>query len=305
MIRYHQFFCSGLKVIGNYFRAKPCDERLVSGFEGDSRFVDYNTNNQTGLSHGECEIIGNTIIGGRGDLANVFSDNYIYLFAYGAITVYGNTFGGTEATTNATTSAGIVWNSEAVGNGGQTALTITGNTFGVNCDYMDNISISNGTSTSALRRLKSLVVTGNTSLGQNQYFVKMASTNTVPGVQDIRICENNVNGEFNTFRPPASTNSRAIEVSGVSGDVCDVSRNTIRSKFYGIETNNHTGRFVADYNEMVNVTTRWLGNIPIITDRRNNAPSEAAADSSIYVRENGSAGNSFYVRQSGAWTLIG
>lgn len=306
MMRYHQFYCQGLKVIDNYFRAKPCNERLVAGFEGDSRFVDYNTNLLGNFGHGVCTIAGNTIIGGRGDVANAMDDWYINLIAYGSISVTGNSFGSTSETTNATVSVGVFWNHEAVGGQGNAALSIIGNDWNAECDFMDNISIANGGTTPANRRLKTLVIEGNTSLGQFQYFNKMANTNTSFGVQDCRIQNNNVSGEFNTFFDKNSTNSRAIKVSGSEAtDVLDVSRNTIRDKYYGIETNGHAGRFVADYNEMMGVTTRWLGPIPIISDRRDNAPSEAAADGSTYIRTNGIAANSFYVRQAGAWTLIG
>jgi len=306
MLRYHQFHCEGLTVTGNHFRAKPCDERLVAGFEGDARFVDYNTNLLGNYGHGVCTITGNTIIGGRGDAANSFDDWYINLIAYGSITVTGNTFGSTPETTNAYASIGIFWNAEAVGGQGNATLSILGNDWNATCDYMDNISIANGGSTPANRRLKSLVIEGNTSLGQLQYFNKMGVTGTAFGVQDCRIQNNNISGEFNTFFDKNSSNSRAIEVAGSeTTDVLDVSRNTIRDKYYGIETNGHAGRFVADYNELIGVTTRWLGAIPVIFDRRDHAPNEAAADGSVHIRTNGIAGNSFYVRQAGAWTLMG
>ena len=308
MLRYHQFYCSGLSVVGNYFRAKPCNERTVAGFEGAAMFLHYNTNLNGDFSHGVCTVADNTIIMGRGDAAKSAADWGIYLIAYGSISVTGNSFDSTDSTVNALgSSVGIYWNAESTGpTGGKTTLAITGNTFSLNLDYTNNITISNGAATDAGRRLKQLVVEGNTSLGQAQYFLQMSVTNTFYGVQDIKVCNNLVNGEFNTLWSPASSNSRAIEVGGSeTTDMCDVSKNVIRGKYYGIETNGHSGRFVADYNEFISVTTRWLGAIPIISDRRDNAPTDAAADGSSYIRTNGIVANVLYMREAGAWVVVG
>lgn len=308
MMRYHQFYCSGLKVINNYFRAKPCSDRLAMGFEGNSSFVHYNTNLNLDLSHGACTITGNNIITGRGDAANSASDWDLFLVAYGAISIIGNTWDSTSETTNASGSnVSVYWNAESKGStAGNTTMSVVGNTFGVNCDYTNNITISNGSATEAGRRLKQLVVEGNTSLGQAQYFVQMSATSTFYGVQDIKISNNIINGEFNTLWDSANSNSRAIEVSASEAtDMIDVSKNTIRGKFYGIETNSTTVRFTADWNAFINVSTRWLGTIPTVSEREVGAPTYSPADGSFHTDITGAVGATLYARQSGAWTLIG
>lgn len=308
MMRYHQFHCEGFKVIDNHFRAKPCSERTVAGFEGDARFVDYNTNLLGNFGHGGCTITGNTIVGGRGDAANSLDDFYMFLIAYGSISITGNTFQGTSETTNAFASVGILWNAESVGGQGNATLAITGNTWNAECDFMDNISISNGATTAANRRLKSLVITDNSTLGQFQYFVKQAITNTAFGVQDTKISNNLISGEFNTKFDKNDSNSRGIELSGSeSTDVLDVSKNTIRDKFFGIETNGYAGEATADYNKMIGVTTRYTGSTAniITADRLPNAPTEANADTSVYYRTNGITANVLHVREAGAWVVVG
>lgn len=306
-IRYHQFHCSGITVIGNNFRAKPCSERTTSGFEGCADFLHYNTNLLGNYGHGNCVVSGNSITLGRGDSANSADDWGVFLVAYGSISVTGNTFDESPETTNAKGgSVGISWNGESVGGQGTATLSITGNAWSGACDYQNNIYISNSATTAANRRLKQLVVTGNASMGQSQYFIAMSNTNTAFGVQDIKIQDNLINGEFNILFDKNNSNSRAIEVSGSEAtDMCDVSKNIIRGKYYGIETNNHSGRFVADYNEFIDVNTRWLGAIPIISDRRDHAPSDAAADGSMYIRLNGITANVLYIREAGAWRVVG
>ncbi len=306
-IRYHQFHCTGLTVIGNDFRAKPCSERVTSGFEGSGDFMHYNTNLLGNFGHGKCSVSGNVIMLGRGDDANAVNDWGVYLIAYGSISVVGNSFDESPETTNARGgSVGIYWNAESVGGQGNSTLSVVGNTWNAACDYQNNIVISNGGSTKDNRRLKQLTVNGNTTLGQSQYFVSMSNTGTSYGVQDLKISENLISGEFNILFDKNNTNSRAIEVSGSeTTDMCDVSKNVIRGKYYGVETNNHSGRFVADYNEFIDVNTRWVGVIPIISDRGDNAPTDAAADGSMYIRLNGITANVLYMREAGAWRVVG
>ena len=306
MIRYHQFYCTGLTVTENFFRAKPCDERLVAGFEGDSRFVDYNTNLLGNFGHGTANISNNTIVCGRGDAANSLADWYINTIAYGSINISNNVFTSTNEVSNANISIGIFWNPEAVGSQGIATMAIKANTFSSSCDWLDNIVIANGATTPAQRRLKQLVVEGNTSLGQAQYFFKVGNTGTSYGVQDLRITNNLINGEYNLLFPTASSNSRAIQFGGSeSSDIEDVSRNTIRSKYYAFQRNTSSAVATADYNEFLGITTAWLGAIPITTERSNSAPTSAAADGSVYIRKDGVVGFSFYVRQAGAWTVVG
>lgn len=308
MLRYHQFHCSGVTVSDNHFRAKPCSERTVAGFEGDARFIDYNTNLLGNYSHGVCTITGNTIIGGRGDAANTMDDWYINLTAYGSITITGNSFGSTSETTNAQSSIGILWNSEAIGGQGNAALSIIGNDWNAECDYMDNISISNGGSTAANRRLKTLIVEDNTTLGQYQYFVKMAATNTAYGVADCRINHNNISGEFNVVFDKNSSNSRAIEVSGSEAtDNLDLSKNITRDKYYGVETNGYSGTAHADSNRYTGVTNKYLLSYAnfITTDRGAGATAETPASGSVYYRTDGAPGTLVFVRNGGVWTSIG
>jgi hypothetical protein len=305
MIRYHQFHTSGLSIVGNYFRSKPCSERTVAGMEGDSRFIDYNTNLLGDYRYGNCEITGNTIIGGKGDAANTFTDSYINLYAYGAISVSANTFDSTSETSNEYSSTGISWNSEALGGQGVATLSITANTWSANCDPMENISISNGATTAANRRLKQLVVQGNTSLAQAQHFIGMSNVSTTYGVQDINISNNLVSGEFNTTFDKTSSNSRAIEChSSEATDIAQVNENIVRDKYYAFESG-HFGLFIANDNEISGVTTEYLGTIPRFRTRRNNAPSAAAPDGSEYIRLDGVAGYVLYIREAGTWVAIG
>lgn len=307
MIRYHQFYCTGVKVSSNTFRALPSEDRLTAGFEGGADFFHYNTNLNGDFAHGACSVEGNNIVMGRGDAANSARDWGVYLIGYGALSITGNSFDGQEGTVNASGGDGIFWNAESTAAiGGKATLSIVGNSFSVNCDYVENIVISNGAATDAGRRLKQLVVEGNTSLGQGQYFLKMSVTNTFYGVQDLKVVNNLINGAFNTLWNPASTNSRGIEVGGSEAtDFCDVSKNVIRDKYYGIETNSHSGRIIADFNEFFGITSRWLGAVPLISDRRDNAPVDTAQDGSMYIRENGTTGNVLYMREAGAWVVVG
>jgi len=303
MIRYHQFYCSGVVVKGNYFRAKPSDERLVAGFEGQASFFHYNTNLATGVGYGSCVVSDNVIISGNGDLAKSAQDWMIYLIACGAISITGNTFDSSVGTTNAFVSIGIFWNGQSAGvTGGKATLNIIGNSFSEQCDYMNNISISNGGSTDDARRLKQLNISNNNSMAQGQYFLTTSATGTFFGVQDTIVSDNIISGEFNTLWDSSSTNSRAIEIAGSeTTDFAEVSRNVVRDKYYAIETNEHAGLFYADKNRFIGVTSKFLGSVPIISDIDIGAPTLAAKDGSEYIQRDGITSNVLFIRESGVW----
>ena len=272
MIRYHQFYCEGLKVTDNHFRAKPCDERLVAGFEGFASFVNAYTNLTGDFSHGNCEITGNTIIGGGGDAAAAaaagvdMSDWLIFLYAYGGTTICDNTFSSNSVTSNLYGEVGIFWNSESSSaDDGTAGLNISDNVWTAKCDAMQNIVIANGEPTAAGRRLKSLSVTDNISLAQLQYFLSVSTTNTAFGVQDTLVSGNLVSGEFNTIYDKNNTNSRALSIAGSEAtDICTISNNTIRDKYYGILPNSYAGIFIEHDNTMTGVTERFDTTSPAI-----------------------------------------
>ena len=279
-IRYHQWHCSGLKITNCDFRAKPCDERTTVGFEGGATFAGI-FNSLTGdYSHGDSEVIGNTIVLGNGDVANTEPDYGINMYPYGDIRIIGNKFDGIATTTNANYGTCIYYNAET-GNGGDGSgsLLIEGNTFGKLNSYNYNIVFANGSNTSDYaRRCKSFIVRNNISLSQLQYFVQMLATKTYYGCRQTQISGNNIAGTFNTIYSKVSTNSRAISPSSsVATDQFIANDNNILDTYYGFigaglaATVNAT----LENNKFTGVTTRSNGSFLNVSKRSGAATSIA------------------------------
>lgn len=303
-IRYHQWRCEGLDIINNNHRAKPCDERTASGFEGVGSFCNINSGNESiDISTGLVSISGNTIILGRGDSANTTTDRGVNFFNQGSTIINDNTFSSTTATTNAYAEVGISWNSESNFQKGDAVATITSNTFGENLDYCDNITIANGVTTAASdRRLKKLTIANNTSIGQLQYFININSTSTYYGVQDVLLSNNIIDGSKNTVFNSASTNSRTYSfASSETSDLIVISNDIVRDKYYLSVSSSIAG--VLTMNDMVlsGLTTRYIGKIPVSRERGTGTPEGAivAAVGSTFYRDDGGVGTSFYVKESG------
>jgi len=263
-IRYHQFLCSGVTVEGNYFRAKPCSERTVAGFEGWASFADINTNASGDYNHGQSIIANNTIVLGNGDSANSLADSGVNVYVYGSVVIEGNSFDGIADTTNARGGMSfITYNAESAGGNGIGSLIINANAFGVNSDYFNNIAFANGSSVSEYaRRCKLLVVTNNVSNGQNQYFLDMDgnSAATYKGCRQTIIANNIIDGTYNTVFTSASTNSRAIRYTASEAtDQGWITGNIIKGKYTGfLGTPNNTPHVVE--NQFDGVTFNDFGN---------------------------------------------
>lgn len=265
MLRYHQWHCSGVAVINNRFRAKPCSERLATGFEGAAIFAFLDTNLTGDYSHGKAVVSGNTVVLGNGDSANSREDFGVYATCFGDVTITGNTFDGSADTSNAYVGRFIYYAAEANSGNGKGSLSIAGNTFGVNSSYINNISIFNGSPISDYqRRLKSLVVSDNISMSQAQYFLDMTAGSSVTylGVRHSVIESNIIVGTHNTLFDAASTNSRAIRLgANQATDILICRDNIIKDKYYAFDGNavHASADVLLDNNRIAGVTTYSLG----------------------------------------------
>lgn len=306
MIRYHQWYCSGLNINDIYFRAKPCSERTTVGFEGGGVFAHIVTNLTGDHSHGSIVIDDVECILGKGDSANSITDYGIFINVYGAFTIGTINFDSCTETTNAYTEEGIRYNAQYSGGSmGFGTLNIDTITFSRNCDYMQNIVIANGANTAAERRLKQLYINNFTSNGQLQYALLVYGFGTTYGVQDVNIAQLTVNGENNSVYNSSSTNSVAMLVNASeSSDVFHVESLTVRSKNIiasGTAFSGSVGNFTINGLKAYNVTTYWSTVVPVVHMTGLNTPESAipANIGSTYRRTNGGAGTCFYVKESG------
>lgn len=270
-IRYHQFLCSGVEVSGCKFRAKPSSERGTAGFQGAAVFCYLDTNQTGDHAHGEGRVFGNDIHLSNGDAANNLTDYGVMVSTYGSTVIETNNFDGDADATNAFDATGIYLGYEPVGGDGKASVIIKGNTWGWNCSYQNNIRIANGSAVAAYnRRLKSLVVQGNISNSQGQYFLDMTSNSAVAylGVAHSIIDDNVVIGTYNTLWDSGSTNSRAFQLAASeAGDVLVISGNTVKDKnrFSQIASINAGAVVVARDNNLIGVTTEASGGTLALT----------------------------------------
>lgn len=323
-IRYHQWLCSGILIQGNNFRAKPCSERTTAGFEGGAIFAVIDTNLTGDYSFGKSVVTSNTVVLGNGDNANSLSDYGVEIFVYGQVIVENNAFDGSSESTNAYGGTCVYYGAEAVGGDGTGSLVVNGNTFGRFCSYLNNIALGNGSNVSEYhRRCKSLIVTNNISMSQLQYFLDMSgnSGTTYQGVRQVVISGNTIDGTYNTVFNSASTNSRAINyVSTDANDEAIICNNLIRSKYYGfISSLGAPANVPSIYNNTLVAVTANLflhdgfysatdgitltnGITAVIAITGANTPEGAvtAPVGSLFLRNNGGANTTLYVKESGA-----
>ncbi len=265
MIRYHQWYCTDITVTNCQFRAKPCNERTTSGFEGAAIFANFDTNLTGDYSHGKCLASNNIIALGNGDSANSLTDFGITVYCFGDIIVNNNQFDGVASATNAYAATGIYYGGESTGGDGKGTLVIDGNTFGVNSSYVNNISIGNGSNLSEYkRRLKQLIVSNNISFSQAQYFLDMTANSaaTYLGVRHSIIEGNTIVGTYNTVFNSASTNSRAFQLAATeTTDMMILRDNIVKDKniFAVAGSVNASADTLIENNRMAGVTTVFFG----------------------------------------------
>lgn len=303
MIRYHQFYNSGLVIEDCNFRAKPCSERTTSGFEGGAVAFGLYTNLTGDLSHGSCIVKNNTIILGNGDNASVggIIDYAVLEDLYGAIVFEGNTIDGIVTTTNAYANVGF---RQSPVFDGINSITIKGNTWGPKNSYTTAISLSSSSNTSAHdRRTKSLIVEGNTCFSKSSYFLDMngnASSTTYEGVAYTSVKNNTVIGTYDTVFNKNNANSFGIRVSAnQSTDVMIVKDNILIDVKQGIVASlvgSSTTR-IFDNNQMVGVTTAYTGANATPYDHKNGTFTPI-------LKGSGTAGTPTMTFAGGTWTRI-
>lgn len=323
-IRYMQFLCSGILVQGNNFRAKPCSERTTAGFEGGAVFAAIDSNQTGDYSFGKSVVESNTVVLGNGDNANSLSDYGVEIFAYGQVIIEGNAFDGSSESTNGYAGTCVYYAAEPAGGDGTGSLVVNGNTFGRFCSYLNNIIVSNGSNISEYqRRCKSLIVTNNISMSQLQYFLDLSgnSAATNQGVRQVVISGNTIDGTYNTVFNSASTNSRAINyVSTNASDEAVICNNLILNKYYGLFASGGAPANVPTIynNTLAGVTINNIlhdgfyaatdgialtnGTTAVIAVTGANTPEGAvtAPVGSLFLRNNGGANTTLYVKESGA-----
>ena len=264
-IRYHQFLCSDIKVINNNFRAVPCNDRTTAGYEGAALFTNLDTNQTGDYSFGKSIVDGNIITLGNGDSANTLIDFGVAIYCYGDVTITNNQIDGIATATNAYSSVGIYYGAEAVGGDGKGTLVIDGNVFGALNSYCNNISLGNGSSSTAYkRRLKEFVVSNNISLSQAQYFVDMTANSvaTYLGVEHSIITGNTIIGTYNTVYNSADTNSRVFQLAATEAtDILIVKDNIVKDKnrFAMASSVSASADTLIENNRMAGVTTVFVG----------------------------------------------
>jgi hypothetical protein len=267
LIRYSQYQHNGLTVTNCRMYAKPCNER-TAGFEGSASFVYIVNANVGNFSHGNYLITGNRVIFGNGDLANSVFDEGITNASYGHMVVANNFFDGIATATNANGDGAYVTSTQS--GTGYATLTVTDNTIGALSSYMNGIRVVNGASTSANdRKLKSLIVTGNTCSSQLQYFLdtNAGGSNTHEGVAYTQIENNTVIGTFNTVFNKTSTNSFAYRLSATEAtDVLKLRNNITVDKYYNVINAlprgvNAAASVISDSNSVVGVNTPYTGGV--------------------------------------------
>lgn len=305
LIRYHQFHCSGLDIDGIYFRAKPCNERLTVGFEGDATLASINTNLTGNYSHGATTISNIIMILGHGDLANSLFDYGIHMFHYGVTNISNVACDATTETTNATGDYFIRAAPEVGGADGFALLNIDNVTFSKNCDYGSNIIIENGAPTAAQRRLKQVNISNITSYGQGGSVVQVGKTSTCFGVEALNLSNITCDGSDNSVWDSASTNSRALALNcSEADDTITIDTLNIRDTYYAVlsdQVNCTAGNFTIKDLKKKGVTSDYSLDIPVIDVVGTGDPEGAVTANigSIFRRADGGATTSIYIKESG------
>jgi hypothetical protein len=306
LIRYHQFYCKGAYVKNIMFRAKPCSERTIAGFEGAGDAVTFSTNlNAAGLDGGPMEILGGYVQGGNGDAANSQADNLISCNGYGVFKCgAGLVVDGIPDSVNAFSSSAVFYRSESNGGTGYGEVHVDV-TFGKNASWYNNVLISNGASLAADRRAKVASVTG-TSYAQSQHYLDMdgGSTAAFKGVERLILCDIVIDGANSRFAP-TSTNSRAFRFVSSPGDQILGNNVSVSNKYYEFNDGGIDADTVFRISDYVSkgTTTRMLGpRAPVLTLDVVGTPEsvEVAAVGSTARRSDGGAGTAFYVKETGS-----
>lgn len=333
-IRYIQFYCEGIKVVNSYFRAKPCNERTVAGFEGSAILVSFGQNLSADLTNGYSLAENNVFILGNGDAANSQTDYGVYADCYGDIIVQGNTFDGISVTSNAFGGECVRYNATATGGNGHGTFVCSNNIFGSYCSYNNSIVFSNGAASNALRRCKLFVCNGNVSASQLQYFLQIADPppGGGSGCRMTIISNNTIDGTLNTVFDKNNINSRAMSYSFTdANDQVFILNNQIRAKNIGIIADGATvnSPFVAgnSYYDVANIAfgpsppqNSYLNKIfvdangaiypkagAVFWTTGSGSPETVvtAPVGSLYSRTDGGANTTLYVKESGSGTTAG
>lgn len=265
MLRYHQFYCSGVEVTGCDFRAKPSSERGTSGFEGAAVFCWLDSNLTGDHAFGDGRVSGNRVKLSNGDATNSLTDYGVEVSTYGLVVIEGNTFDGDSSTTNAFDATGIYLVYEAIGGDGKSSAVISNNIWGHFCSYQNSIRVANGSNTSAYqRRLKSLEVKGNISNSQSQYFLDLTanSSATYLGVERVVVQGNTVIGSYNTQWNSASTNNRAVQLAATESTDIFIFRDNIikdKNRVFQVVSVHASAPIIIEDNILVGYTTEYAG----------------------------------------------
>lgn len=244
-VRYHQWHCTGISILNNFFKARPCSERTTDPYRGPASFCTLSTNLTGNYTHGNAVVKGNTIILGNGDAtatSGPYVDLGVQVQCYGACLIEGNSFDGSAETTNATNSNKQIHYAvgELAAQDGKATLDIVGNTFGANSSYSSNIVFDNNSVTSdAMRRCKQLVVSDNTSLSQGLGFLIMIGpTGSYRGCAQSVVVGNVIDGTDNVLYPPANSLSVGVYVGGsAASDQLTFCANMIKGKYDAFKMN--------------------------------------------------------------------
>lgn len=269
LLRYQQFKASNLSITNCFFRAKPSSERIVSGFEGSSEFLDAADNlvSSSTTNYGSVLVSGNTIINGHGDDANTIYDYLLEIETSGTINIYGNNFDGHSDSGNrylpdpavnviANTVIYCDFSKDNAANG-VSFINISGNEFGENCKA-NNILIENSHDTDALRKCKTAIIMGNTSYSKNNYFFANSRLNTYSsnGISNLTISNNIIDGA-NDAITSASIYSRGLFLVSSASDVITISNNDCSNMntFINDVSVNASTKVSSYSNQITNVTT--------------------------------------------------
>lgn len=235
-IRNHQFYTSGVKIANNQVIGLSPDRKTIAGFEGDSSCIHLSQNIVGDYSHGDYIVTGNTLRT-SGDAINASAVNVegIVIAGYGNVNISNNIFEGYKGVYNESSGVSIHAYPQAVGASGKMSMSITDNIFAENLES-NNIRLENGSTVSADdRRIKSLIVSGNTSLGQSQYFLDITgnSPTTYKGIENVMVTGNAVSGKYNVTWDLNSTNSIAYRFGSEANDKVVITNNSIVDKNIG------------------------------------------------------------------------
>ena len=264
-VRYHQWHCSDVWVTKCNFVAKPCNERMQSGLEGEGTFCHLTTNLKGNYRHGRAIVRENKVALGNGDGANKIGDYGVLITIFGDVVISENVFEGEPSAVNALGGSCVLYAAESFGGDGAGTLTVSKNTFGAGGRYNQNIVIANGSTISAeKRRCKSITVRENISHAQLRNFLDLTANSTAPhvGCSDVLIENNTVIGAKNPIVSSSDIKSVVLRLAAsASGDRIVVRGNTVRDRhtFADVSRVNTGATAVFDNNKLEAVAVDLAG----------------------------------------------